>query len=229
MKRQIQLSILGVGMLAIAASCTSGQQATETVSGLNPAQFDSVINGKKTALYTLKNSNGMEVCITNFGARVVSLVVPDKDGKPTDVVLGYDNIAQYADIKNSPSDFGSSVGRYANRINQGKITVEGKEYQLPQNNFGHCLHGGFTGWMYQVYDAEQLNDSTLKCTIVSPDGDNGFPGTVTATTTYTVLSNNTLDIQWEATTDKETIINQNNHSYFNLNGDPSQVGTDMAL
>ena len=88
MKRQIQLSILGVGMLAIAASCTSGQQATETVSGLNPAQFDSVINGKKTALYTLKNSNGMEVCITNFGARVVSLVVPDKDGKPTDVVLG---------------------------------------------------------------------------------------------------------------------------------------------
>ena len=195
MKRQIKASILGVGMLAIAAaSCTTGQQATETISGLNPAKFDSTINGKKTALYVLKNNNGMEVCITNFGARVVSLVVPDKDGKPTDVVLGYDNIAQYADIEKSPSDFGSSVGRYANRINQGKITVDGKEYQLPQNNFGHCLHGGPTGWMYQVYDAELANDSTLKMTIVSPDGDNNFPGTVTATTTYVIKSDNTLDI-----------------------------------
>ena len=155
MKRKIKASIFGVGMLAIAAaSCTSGQQTAETVSGLNPAKFDSTINGKKTALYTLANKNGMEVCITNFDARVVSLVVPDKDGNPTDVVLGYDNIAQYADLENSPSDFGSSVGRYANRINQGKITVDGKEYQLPQNNFGHCLHGGPTGWMYQVYDAE---------------------------------------------------------------------------
>ena len=230
MKRKIKASIFGVGMLAIAAaSCTSGQQTAETVSGLNPAKFDSTINGKKTALYTLANKNGMEVCITNFGARVVSLVVPDKDGNPTDVVLGYDNIAQYADLENSPSDFGSSVGRYANRINQGKITVDGKEYQLPQNNFGHCLHGGPTGWMYQVYDAEQPNDSTLKFTIVSPDGDNNFPGTVTATTTYTLLSNNTLDITWEATTDKETIINQTNHSYFNLNGDPSNPGMNMVL
>ena len=136
-------------------------------------------------------------------------------------MLGYDNIAQYADIENSPSDYGSSVGRYANRINQGKITIDGKEYQLPQNNFGHCLHGGPTGWMYQVYEAEQPNDSTLRLTIVSPDGDNGFPGTVTATTTYTVLSNNTLDITFEATTDKETVINMTNHSYFNLNGDPA--------
>ena len=230
MKRKIKASIFGVGMLAIAAaSCTSGQQTAETVSGLNPAKFDSTINGKKTALYTLANKNGMEVCITNFGARVVSLVVPDKNGNPTDVVLGYDNIAQYADLENSPSDFGSSVGRYANRINQGKITVDGKEYQLPQNNFGHCLHGGPTGWMYQVYDAEQPNDSTLKFTIVSPDGDNNFPGTVTATTTYTLLSNNTLDITWEATTDKETIINQTNHSYFNLNGDPSNPGMNMVL
>ncbi len=204
-------------MLAIAAvGCTTGQQATETVSGLNPAKFDSTINGKKTALYVLKNNNGMEVCITNFGARVVSIVVPDKDGNPTDVVLGYDNIAQYADIENSPSDFGSSVGRYANRINQGKITVDGKEYQLPQNNFGHCLHGGPTGWMYQVYDAELTNDSTLKMTIISPDGDNNFP-------------DNTLDITWEATTDKETIINQTNHSYFNLNGDPSKPGMNMVL
>ena len=220
---------LGVASLALSA-CTSGQQETElTASGLNPAAFDSTINGKKTALYALKNANGMEVCITNFGGRVVSIMVPDKDGKLTDVVLGYDNVAQYADTVNSPSDFGSSVGRYANRINQGKITVEGKEYQLPRNNYGHCLHGGPSGWMYQVYDAEQPNDSTLKLTIVSPDGDNGFPGTVTATTTYTLLSDNTLDINFDATTDKETVINMTNHSYFNLNGDPSKEAMDMVL
>lgn len=228
--KNLKTSFVGFGIAAaLLSACTSGNKSATTVSGLNPANFDSTINGKKTALYTLRNSNGMEVCITNFGGRVVSLVVPDKNGKPTDVVLGYDNIAQYADIKNSPSDYGASVGRYANRLNKGKITVDGKEYQLPQNNFGHCLHGGPTGWMYQVYNAEQPNDSTLKLTIVSPDGDNGFPGTVTATTTYTVLSNNTLDIKFEATTDKETVINMTNHSYFNLNGDPSKEGMNMVL
>ena len=229
--KNLKTAFAGMGLLAtIMAACTSGNQtAPTTLSGLNPAKFDSVINGKKTALFTLKNNNGMEVCITNFGGRVVSLVVPDKDGKPTDVVLGYDNIAQYADAENSPSDYGSSVGRYANRINQGKITVEGKEYQLPQNNFGHCLHGGPTGWMYQVYEAEQPNDTTLVLTIVSPDGDNGFPGTVTATTTYTILSNNTLDIQFKATTDKETVVNMTNHNYYNLNGDLSKEGMNMVL
>ena len=109
--KKFKTSCLAFGLtLAMMASSQSGEKASDTtVSGLNPAAFDSTINGKKTALFTLKNSNGMEVCITNFGARVVSLVVPDKDGKPTDVVLGYDNIAQYADIENSPSDFGSSV------------------------------------------------------------------------------------------------------------------------
>ena len=192
--------------------------------------FDTVISEKQVKLYTLKNSNGMEVCITNYGGRVVSLVVPDKDGKPTDVVLGFDNIAQYADTLNSPSDYGSSVGRYANRINQGKITVDGKEYQLTQNDGKHCLHGGgATGWMNKVYDAEQIGDSILKLSLVSPDGDNGFPGEVKVTTTYKVTADNMLDIVFEGETDKETIINMTNHNYYNLNGDLSKVGTDMIL
>lgn len=216
------------------AACSSGGQVDTTVSGLDPAKFDSTINGKTTALYTLKNANGMEVCITNYGARVVSLVVPDKDGKPTDVVLGFDNLAQYADTLNSPSDYGSSVGRYANRINDGKITVNGVEYQLTQNDTGngakHCLHGGgATGWMYKVYDAEQIGDSILKLSLVSPDGDNGFPGEVKVTTTYKVTADNMLDIVFEGETDKETIINMTNHNYYNLNGDLSKVGTDMIL
>ena len=140
--KNIKLSILGLGIALIGLSaCSTNPESVLTQSGLNPAAFDTVINKKDVKLYVLKNSNGMEVCITNFGGRVVSLVVPDKNGKPTDVVLGYDNIAQYADTINSPSDFGSSVGRYANRINKGKFVVDGKTIQLPTNNFGHCLPG----------------------------------------------------------------------------------------
>lgn len=164
----------------------------------------------------------MEVCITNFGGRIVSLVVPDKNGKQTDVVLGYDNIAQYADSVNSPSDFGAAIGRYANRINKGKLQIAGKNIQLPTNNYGHCLHGGPSGWQYQVYDAKQPNDSTLELTMLSKDGDNNFPGNITATVSYVLRSNNSLDITYTATTDKETVINMTNHSYFNLNGDPTK-------
>ena len=212
------------------ACCNESCQSTQLKSGLDPAAFDTTINNKPVKLYTLTNENGMEVCITNYGGRVVSLVVPDKDGNPTDVVLGYDNIAQYADTLNSPSDYGSSVGRYANRIGGGKFTLNGTDYQLKQNDHGNCLHGGgTTGWMNQVYDAEQIDDSTLKLTITAQDGENGFPGNVTAITTYKVTPDNTLDITWEATTDKETIINQTNHNYYNLNGNFNEVGTDMIL
>ena len=134
----------------IAVAMVSCSKSGETLSGLNPAAFDSTINGKKVQLFTLTNKQGMEVCITNFGARIVSIMVPNKDNAFCDVVLGYDNLAQYADTVNSPSDFGAAIGRYANRINKGKLTVGGKTIQLPQNNFGHCLHGGPSGWQYQV-------------------------------------------------------------------------------
>ena len=210
------------------SACGSGNSGL-TVSGLNPDAFDSTVNGKKVQLFNLTNSNGMEVCITNFGGRVVSICVPDKNGKPVDVVLGYDNLKQYTDSVNSPSDFGATIGRYANRINKGQLTIGGKKIQLPTNNFGHCLHGGPSGWQYQVYDAKQLNDTTLQLVMHSMDGDNNFPGNITATATYTVNKNNTLDCKYEATTDKETVINMCNHSYFNLTGDLSKPGTNMVL
>jgi len=172
----------------------------------------------------------MEVCITNYGGRVVSLVVPDRDNKQVDVVLGFDNIHQYADTLNSPSDYGSSVGRYANRIKNGQFTLGDSTYQLRLNDGPNSLHGGgTTGWMNQVYEAEQIGDSILKLTIVAQDGENGFPGTVTAVTTYKVTADNTLDMTWEATTDKETIINQTNHNYYNLSGDFTQAGYDQVL
>ena len=211
------------GMAAIlCTACTGTSEPNLTASGLNPAAFDTVINEKPVGLFTLKNKNGMEVCITNFGGRVVSLMVPDRNAQLTDVVLGFDNIRQYADTVNSPSDFGASIGRYANRIKDGKFSIDGQEYQLPKNNFGHCLHGGPSGWQYQVYDAVKENDSTLILTLVSPDGDNGFPGTVKAAVTYVVRNDNSLDISYSGETDKATILNMTNHSYFNLNGDPTK-------
>lgn len=219
---------LAIGVMFL-GSCSTANQHQKTISGLNPADFDTIIGGKQVKLFTLTNGHGMEVCMTNFGGRVVSITVPDKNGKPTDVVLGYDNIRQYADTKHSPSDFGATIGRYANRIDHGKLPVAGKIYQLPINDNGHCLHGGPTGWQYQVYDARQVGDSSLVLTLTSPDGDNGFPGEVKAEAIYTVKYNNTLDCQFTATSDRETVINMTNHSYFNLNGDPSKDGMDMWL
>ena len=136
-------SFLLAGIAALMLSACNNKPAQElTLSGLNPVNFQTEVNNAKTGLYTLKNKSGMEVCITNFGGRIVSIMVPDKNGNMQDVVLGFDSIADYVNI---PSDFGASIGRYANRINQGRIVLDGETIQLPQNNFGHCLHGGPKG------------------------------------------------------------------------------------
>lgn len=221
-------AVIAVSALCLGA-CTQGSKQPElTKSGLNPENFAREYNGKKTALYKLVNANGMEVCVTNFGGRIVSIMTPDKTGELRDVVLGFDSVAAYFP-ENNLSDFGASIGRYANRINQGKIVIDGDTIQLPQNNFGHCLHGGPTGWQYQVYDAQQPNDSTVVLTMHSPDGDNNFPGNVAATVTYTLTGDNAVDIAYSATTDKKTVINMTNHSYFNLSGDPANKITDNIL
>ena len=210
------------------AACGQKEQVTLTASGLNPADFVSTYNGAPTALYTLTNANGMEVCITNFGGRIVSIMVPDNNGKMQDVVLGFDKVSDYFP-ENNQTDFGAAIGRYANRINQGKITLDGVEYQLPQNNFGHCLHGGPTGWQYQVYECVEADAKHVKLLRVSPDGDNNFPGEVKAYVTYTLTDDNKIDIQYEATTTAPTVINMTNHSYFNLAGDPNNPITDDLL
>ncbi len=174
----------------------------------------------ETGIYTLSNANGMQVSITNFGGRIMSIIVPDKDGQPRDVVLGFEKVEDYFP-ENNLTDFGAAIGRYANRINQGKITLDGVEYQLPQNNFGHCLHGGPTGWQYQIYKVVEADAKHIKLLRESPDGDNNFPGNVKAYVTYTLTDDNAIDIAYEATTDAPTVINMTNHSYFNLSGDPA--------
>lgn len=225
--KNVSNTFLSVGLLtAMLTACSQQPQSVLTKSGLDPQMFVDTVNGKPTSLYTITNAQGMEVCITNFGGRIVSIMVPDKNDTLRDVVLGFDNVADYV---NNPSDFGAAIGRYANRINKGKLVIDGDTIQLPVNNFGHCLHGGPQGWQYQVYEGQKVNDSTLTMTMHSPDGDQNFPGAVTATVTYTLTSDNALDIRYDATTDKKTVINMTNHSYFNLSGDPSQPATDHIL
>lgn len=217
--------LAGIAVLMLSA-CNSKPTQELTLSGLNPANFETTVNDAQTHLYTLKNKAGMEVCITNFGARIVSAMVPDKNGNMQDVVLGFDSIADYINI---PSDFGASIGRYANRINQGRIVLDGDTIQLPQNNFGHCLHGGPKGWQYQVYEPKLIDDTTLELTRVSPDGDERFPGNLVAKVTYKLTDDNAIDIKYSATTDKKTVINMTNHSYFNLSGNPAKQATDHIL
>ncbi|MCM1093595.1 MAG: galactose mutarotase [Lachnospiraceae bacterium] len=230
MKKLLSLAAMGSVLMTTMSSC--GGEVQEIKSGLDPANFKAEFNGDSTALYVLTNANGMEACVTNFGGRLVSLMVPDRDGNLRDVVLGLDSVQAYFPANNL-TDFGASVGRYANRINQGQFVLGADTVQLPRNNFGHCLHGGGEmgdlGWQYRVYDADQPNDSTLVLAIDSPDGDNGFPGNVKATVTYTLKNDNSLDITYSATTDKPTIINMTNHAYFNLNGDPVKPITDNEL
>lgn len=214
--------------LAVASCAGDSKKQETTLSGLNPDDFVSQVDGKTTGLYTLRNAAGMEACITNYGGRLVSLMVPDRDGQMRDVVLGFDSVAAYFP-ENNLTDFGASIGRYANRINKGRFVIDGDTVQLPVNNFGHTLHGGPAGWQYQVYDVAASTDSSLTLVMNAPDGENGFPGNLKATVTYTLTGDNALDIAYTATTDAPTVVNLTNHSYFNLNGDPTQPITDHLL
>lgn len=184
---------------ALTAACAGGPQDGPTLSGLNRSDFQSEADGKKTDLFVLKNDNGMEVCVTNFGGRIVSVMVPGRDGVMRDVVLGFDKVADYQTI---PSDFGATIGRYANRIAQGRITLDGTEYQLPQNNYGHCLHGGPRGFQYRVFDAVQKSDRELELTYASKDGEEGFPGNFECRVTMTLTDDNAIDIRYAAETEQ---------------------------
>ena len=209
--------------ILLTALCLHG--AAQTKSGLYPQRFKTTVDGKETKLITLHNGD-MEACITNYGARLVSLMVPDKEGKVEDVVLGFDNIEAYRLKK---QNFGSIVGRYIGRIKGAHFTLDGQEYQLQQTGNGNISHGGQPGFSDRVWDIISSTDSTLRLRYVSPDGENGFPGTLTTYVTYRLTHDRALTVSFEATTDKPTVVNLSNHTFFNISGDPSTPVTSQQL
>ncbi|SEO75066.1 aldose 1-epimerase [Mucilaginibacter gossypiicola] len=222
---------------ALFAACNGNPKKTDstvkdstsvtTQSIPDSANFEADVQGQKTKLFTLKNNSGATVAVTNYGGRLVSLLVPDKDGKATDVILGYDSLKSYQ--KPKEPYFGAIIGRYGNRIAKGKFTLDGKAYQLDINDGVNTLHGGFNGFYGKVFAAKQLSASQLELTYVSKDGEGGYPGNLTATVVYTLGDDNALKIEYKATTDKATIVNLTNHAYFNLNGAGNPTITDNVL
>lgn len=223
MRRGIGLVVAVMAMWA----CTAQQGNMKTASGLVQRKFQTEIDGKSTDLFRLTNTSGMEVCVTNYGGRIVSILVPDRKGIMRDVALGFDNIAAYQKYS---SNYGATIGRYANRIAKGRFVLDGDTIQLDLNDkLGNNMHGGKPGWAYRVFDAVQKDPATLVLTYVSPDGESHFPGTVQVEVAYHLTDDNALDIAYTAVTDRPTVINMTNHSFFNLSGKPSTAITDHIM
>jgi len=230
MKRNF-LSAISIATLCCSTvlfSCNpSAEKKSAEVVKTDSSGYNSTIEGKTVSLYTLKNNQGVSVSITNYGGRVVSLLVPDKDNKLTDVVLGYDKIDSYR--KKGEPFFGALIGRYGNRIAKGKFNLEGKDYQLQINDGVNTLHGGTDGFFSKVWDAKKINENKLELTYSSKDGEAGYPGKLDVKVTYTLTDDNALKIDYSATTDKTTIVNLTNHAYFNLNGEGNSTILDHEL
>lgn len=218
---------IGAIATAIAMTMFACQSAPEKKDAELPAMRDSAslvlpaasgfersVDGQAVKLFSLRNKNGMEVLLTNYGATLVSLTTPDKNGKWADILLGYDSLGGYQGGK---SYFGAIVGRFANRIGGAKFTLDGKSYQLFANNGPNSLHGGKKGFDKVVWEAKEL-PGAISFRHLSVDGEEGYPGNLDVTVTYTLSDNNTLTIDYRATTDKATILNLSNHAYFNLRG-----------
>lgn len=193
---------------------------------IQKSDFGKTPDGTPVALFTLTNGKGMEARIITYGGALVSLKTPDRKGALADVVLGYDNLAGYTGGK---AFFGALVGRYANRLARGQFTIDGRKYQVPVNDGVNSLHGGLRGFDKRVWTARQLPGGALELTWVSKDGEEGYPGTLTATVTYTLTDDNRLRIHYAAVTDKPTVLNLTNHSYFNLKGDGDILGHIVTL
>jgi aldose 1-epimerase len=211
--RKTLIPAIGLSLLAAALSANGATGLTS-----EHAAFGKMPDGTTVEKYTLRNSVGMQATVITYGGTLQSLLVPDKNGKTEDVVLGFDDLDGY--IKGT-SYFGATIGRFGNRLADGKFSLDGKSYQVPQNDKTNALHGGTKGFDKQIWKAEQVKDKGwvgVKLTYVSVDGEMGFPGTLKTEVTYSLNEKNELRIQYHATTDKPTVLNLTNHSYFNLAG-----------
>lgn len=181
--------------------------------------FEKLIDGKQVTLFTLENSNGVKVTLTNYGGKIVNIWLPDKNGKLADIILGFNTLDEYL---NGSKSFGATVGRFANRISKATFTLDSVAYYLPVNNGLNCIHGGPDGFYSKVFDAKAIETAEGKAVemhYVSPDGENGFPGTLDFYVTFKLTDKNELVINYKATTDEPTVLNVTNHSYFNLKGE----------
>jgi aldose 1-epimerase len=225
--KKIFLACISILIVFSISSCRSNNKGE---SMIEKKAFGKLADGTQIDIYSLKNEKGMEAKIINYGATVVYLTAPDKNGKFTDVVLGYDNVRGYVD---GTTYFGGIVGRYGNRIGKGKLTVDGKQYQLALNNGENHLHGGPTGFNKRVWTVEKTETTkdgpAITLTYVSKDGEENYPGTVKLTVVYTLTNDNSLSIVYCGTTDKTTVLNPTNHSYFNLSGDFNKTILDHEL
>ncbi|WP_185816901.1 aldose epimerase family protein [Hymenobacter metallilatus] len=209
--------------------------STQTVAAApGAASFGKTQDGTEVQLYTLSNAHGLKVSITNYGGTITSLLVPDKAGKPGEVVLGFNSVSGYQSpefLKSGPY-FGALIGRYGNRIARGKFTLDGKEYTLAKNNGENTLHGGKKGFDKVVWQAEpgtSAEGQTLKLTYLSKDGEEGYPGNLRVTVVYTLTADDALKIDYSATTDKATPVNLTNHAYFNLSGGKDVLGHEVTI
>ena len=214
----LKLSTIALKACVVTVLLCNLSMSTEAKPQIKKEAFGRTTDGAAVDLYTLTNNKGVEARIMTYGGIVVSLRVPDRNGDMGDVVLGYDNLDGY--LKNSPY-FGALVGRYANRIAKGRFTLDGHEYRLAINNGENHLHGGIKGFDKVVWKAKEVRSRDgvgLRLTYLSKDGEEGYPGNLSVTVVYTLTNNNELKIDYSATTDKRTVINLTNHSYFNLAG-----------
>jgi aldose 1-epimerase len=216
------LGLTLVGVVSPAGTTGSGES-------MKKQSFGKVSDGKEATLYTLTNKNGVEVSITDFGATVVSIKTPDNKGKFIDIVAGYESAAEYETGKNY---FGATVGRYGNRIAHGEFTLDGKKYTLAKNNGENHLHGGIKGFNKEMWSAEDVSKKdapAIRFHYVSKDGEEGYPGNLSCFVTFTLTAANELKIEYSATTDKNTVVNLTNHSYFNLAGTGTILEHELTL
>ncbi len=226
MKLKYSNLILNIIIILVALSCKNSTNTNDTqkvqTSQVIKTSFGLLSDGQISSLYTLTNKNGMKVSITDYGGIIVSVLVPDKNGIMADVVLGYDSVGLYE--KNNPY-FGAIIGRYGNRIAKGKFSIDGKSYQLATNNAPNHLHGGSKGYDKKMWNVTAIEgeEPSLVMTYLSKDMEEGYPGNVENKVSYTLTNENAIKIDFEAMTDKATIVNMCNHSYFNLNGGKSNI------
>lgn len=218
--------LICAGTLLALMACN--EQPKSDITLLDKSAFETTFEGKPVSLYTLNSGNGLTIQVTNLGLRVVSIWTPDKNGKYADVAIGYENIDRY--IHNKGERFlGPVVGRYANRIANGKFSIDGNEYQLPINNNGQTLHGGLKGIDMVAWDVDKVTDNSISFSHTSPDGSDGFPGNLKINVDYTLSPDNEFIIKYKATTDKPTVVNLSNHAFFNLKGEANGTITDHII